>query len=558
MTSIGNVSVSWGRLVKLGRLLGDPGPLPRVVLALSLAATSVLWHDPLANAEYVLPNLGLPTFEFSLSPSVQYGSLVAFLPLLCLIAWYLFSFVVAIATGSSPVTWITRHIKSCARRVIEGLLTGTGYCDPVVAEHIQALSAALRARQKDVVETKAQLQARSIHAAKLGGELTTARLRQGVSRMKARDLRSRLEQLEDKCAALVNTTEDLKYRLDTTLSFDFEKDLALQNVKAAFSKSQVSLAASRRLVASKNTTIKGLEKKYKDKVDESETFRVQMIDTHQSLVADHYKRCEETVEEKQFELLTKTQLHSEEAGRVINRNTELEAELTAIKHAKAHQDFMLQTLFTQVTEYRAEFDRQEWDRYEKELKRYDRAQRRGGRPANVKKPEPPALAPPPIKAVEAPVILVTAPSSQWLPRHVVEYYDDEKLYDAATTRELFELDTGEPLPLPSEVPEPEESPNEVLAGRRRTFHKVRTAPAPLDQEYKEEDEEEEGEEEPQSPPKRTASRPAPVVTPTRTSILRSQAVRASSPSPDTSATGVVRSPTHSRRGLGSPSKTAWI
>ncbi|KAI0650379.1 hypothetical protein C8Q79DRAFT_382230 [Trametes meyenii] len=282
MTSIGHTSVHWGRLVKLGRLLGDPGPVPRVVLAFSLATASVLWQDPLTNVASALPYPGLSAP--SLPSPAKHSFLVASLPSFCLVAWFLFSFVVTAIIGTSPVAWIIRRTRSYTRYFVDRLLTGTGYCDPVVAGHIQALSATLRAKQKDVVEAKAELQARSTHAAKLGAELTAAHLRQGVSRREARDLRHRLEQLEDKCATLVAGTQDLGDRLGATLSADLEKDLALQNVKAAFVKLQASLAASRKLVAAKNATIKGLEKKYKNKVDETETFKVQMIDTHQSLV----------------------------------------------------------------------------------------------------------------------------------------------------------------------------------------------------------------------------------------------------------------------------------
>ncbi|KAL7282667.1 hypothetical protein ACG7TL_004140 [Trametes sanguinea] len=147
----------------------------------------------------------------------------------------------------------------------------------------------------------------------------------------------------------------------------------------------------------------------------------------------------------------------------------------------------LENLLAELEGYRAWFSEQQKERHTAEQELSVRADVSGGQ-IGTEEPAASAFAPQPITPVDVPTILITSPSSQWCVRHVIEYYDDASLCAENVVTRLESMGTQNPLPLPSILPlaKTEATANEALAGRRRTHHRIRTAPTPLDTDYEEE------------------------------------------------------------------------
>ncbi|OSD04485.1 hypothetical protein PYCCODRAFT_1465957 [Trametes coccinea BRFM310] len=182
-----------------------------------------------------------------------------------------------------------------------------------------------------------------------------------------------------------------------------------------------------------------------------------------------------------------TQAYAEETDRLQCANIELEHKITHLTHENAHYRLISQNLLAELEGYRAWFSKQQKERHTVEQELSVRADVSGGQ-IGTEKPAASAFAPQPITPVDVPTILITSPSSQWCVRHVVEYYDDASLCAENVVTRLESMGTQNPLPLPSilSLAKTEATANEALAGRRRTHHRIRTAPTPLDTDYEEE------------------------------------------------------------------------
>ncbi|KAI9000672.1 hypothetical protein BD414DRAFT_472389 [Trametes punicea] len=268
---------------------------------------------------------------------------------------------------------------------------------------------------------------------------------------------------------LEETTEqkaELKAALDVALTAELGNTLALQNVKAALDNALDTIRM-------KDATIKEVNNRIARAV-------------HQVL---DLRKFHERIAAEGKQHKSNAQFLASEVERIQRANVELENKISFLNQESAHYRFMAQTLREEVEEYRALFKGQEQERYAREAELYAHAER-DGRTHNVQKPVGPAANPPPLSVVDVPVVLITSPSSQWGVRHIVEYDDGPYLRPENMVERLETMEGDDPLPLPSELPEPSETANERLAGRRRTFHKVRIAPTPLAYPYEEESESE--------------------------------------------------------------------